>query len=113
MRGRIGARDVTRAPWVLRSKAAQSPACRRPSIQELTVLLHATSIFRALCAALPCSCCLMIVRFANPRRNFFSKLFPNFSIELLCQMYLAKLFFKIVYGTVAQKHCQAEVLGAV
>ena len=38
MRGRIGARDVTRALLVLRSKAAQSPACRRPSTQVLTML---------------------------------------------------------------------------
>ena len=32
---------------------------------------------------------------------------------LSCKRYLAKLFLKILYGTAARKHCQAEVLGAV
>ena len=83
-------------------------SCRRCVAKLFPNLVHG-----AVLQNLPFKTIAQAFEWHHRARAVFRSYFLSFFMELSCERYLAKLFLKILYGTVAQKNCQAEVLGAV
>ena len=83
-------------------------SCRRCVAKLFLNLVHG-----AVLQNLPFKTIAQVFEWHHRARAVFRSYFLSFFMELSCERYLAKLFLKILYGTVAQKNCQAEVLGAV
>ena len=83
-------------------------SCRRCVAKLFPNLVHG-----AVLQNLPFKTIAQAFEWHHRARAVFRSYFLSFFIKLSRESHLAKLFFKTIHGTVAQQHCQAEVLGAV
>ena len=82
-------------------------SCKSCVAELLLNLLHG-----AVLQKLPFETIAQAFAWHHCARVVFRSYFFSFFMELSRESCLAELFLKILYGTVAQKNCQAEVLGA-